>query len=196
MKKLALLLSLLALGALGLVACGGGDDEEATAASATETTDENRLATRTPTEIGVTVPTSARGERQKAAALQSTAAGRPVSTVYSIGGNEEERIEQMGNDWAALFAADRNTCRHMGQPACERMGCERVGYDPIKNCTPPSSEFRKSFANATVERVVVEGHHAVAEFSNGESVEFDDKDSVWFITETWGKEIARRNFEP
>ena len=33
MKKLALLLSLLALGALGLVACGGGDDDEATAAS-------------------------------------------------------------------------------------------------------------------------------------------------------------------
>ena len=45
MKKLALLLSplalglsLLALGALGLVACGGSDDDETTAASATETT--------------------------------------------------------------------------------------------------------------------------------------------------------------
>jgi hypothetical protein len=33
--KLALLLSLLALGALGLVACGGGDDDETTAASET-----------------------------------------------------------------------------------------------------------------------------------------------------------------
>ena len=40
MKKLALLLSLLALGALGLVACGGGDDDETTAASATPITDE------------------------------------------------------------------------------------------------------------------------------------------------------------
>jgi len=38
--KLALLLSLLALGALGLVACGGGDDDETAAASATETTDD------------------------------------------------------------------------------------------------------------------------------------------------------------
>jgi hypothetical protein len=37
--KLALLLSLLALGALGLVACGGGDDDETAAPSATETTD-------------------------------------------------------------------------------------------------------------------------------------------------------------
>ena len=36
--KLALLLSLLALGALGLVACGGGDDDETTAASETENT--------------------------------------------------------------------------------------------------------------------------------------------------------------
>lgn len=40
MKKLALLLSLLALGALGLFACGGGDNDEATAASATETRDD------------------------------------------------------------------------------------------------------------------------------------------------------------
>jgi hypothetical protein len=38
MKKLALLLSLLALGALGLVACGGGDDDQTTAASETKTT--------------------------------------------------------------------------------------------------------------------------------------------------------------
>jgi hypothetical protein len=40
MKKLALLLSLLALGALGLVACGGGGDDQTTAASASETTDD------------------------------------------------------------------------------------------------------------------------------------------------------------
>ena len=39
MMWLALVLSVLALGALGLVACGGGDDET-TAASATETTDD------------------------------------------------------------------------------------------------------------------------------------------------------------
>ncbi len=37
MKKLALLLSLLALGALGLAACGGGGDDEAAAASESET---------------------------------------------------------------------------------------------------------------------------------------------------------------
>jgi hypothetical protein len=37
MNKPALLLSLLALGALGLVACGGDDDDQTTAASKTET---------------------------------------------------------------------------------------------------------------------------------------------------------------
>ena len=40
MKKLALLLWLLALGALGLIACGGGDDDEITAASATPIADD------------------------------------------------------------------------------------------------------------------------------------------------------------
>jgi hypothetical protein len=45
MKKLALLLSLLALGALGLVACGGGDDDDAaTAATETETTHDELAA--------------------------------------------------------------------------------------------------------------------------------------------------------
>jgi hypothetical protein len=205
MKKLTLLLSLLALGALGFTACGAGDDDQTAAASETEATHENRLATRTPTEIGATVPTSARGERQKAAALQSTAAGRPVSTVYSIGG-DEERIEQNGNKWEAAFAAGRADCRYMGQPACERMYCERVGNWPIKNCTPPSAEFRESFADATVERVVVsEDHrHATAGFSNGESVEFegqrvDEGDKGWgwgnwayFVTERWIKNASRR----
>ena len=46
MKKLALLLSLLALGALGLAACGGGDDEgNATAAKGPpDTTTEAKLS--------------------------------------------------------------------------------------------------------------------------------------------------------
>ena len=48
----------------------------------------------------------------------------------------------------------------MGQPACERADCERVGGWPIKNCKPLPSKFRESFADATVERVVVDGHRA------------------------------------
>jgi hypothetical protein len=94
----------------------------------------------------------------------------------------------------------------MGQPAGERMSCERVGNRPIKNCTPPSPEFRESFAGATVERVVVseDRRHARADFSNGESVEFEgqradggDQGEGWgnwafFITERWIKNAGRR----
>jgi hypothetical protein len=173
MKKLALLLSLLTLAALGLVACGGGDDDQTTAASETETT------------VG---------------------SGGEAGTVEDGPGNSnrlnnEERIEQRGNEWAAAFAAGRTTCGYMGQPACERATCEHHLDGPIENCTPPSSEFRESFADATVKRVVVsEGHHhATAEFSNGESVELEgqkadegDRGEGWgpwafFITESWIK---------
>lgn len=119
----------------------------------------------------------------------------------------ERRIEQHANDWAALFAEGGfkpGFWRYMGQPAGERMVCERTGT-AIKNCTPPSAEFRESFADATVERVVVseDRRHARAEFSNGESVEFEgqradegDEGQGWgswafFITERWVKYAGR-----
>jgi hypothetical protein len=47
-NKPALLLSLLALGALGLVACGGDDDDQTTAASETKTTRDDDQTTGTP----------------------------------------------------------------------------------------------------------------------------------------------------
>jgi hypothetical protein len=163
--KVALLLSLLALGALGLVACGGGDDDETTAAPATA----NRLS-------------------------------------------EEEEITKVGNEWAPLFAEDarRAACnRYMGQSACNQMFCAHVapGPWPIGNCTPPSSGFQKSFANATVGRVVVEDdkpgpagcwRHAAAEFSNGELVEFwpvKDLPEQWNIA-TFVADACKKYFEP
>jgi hypothetical protein len=176
MRKLALLLSLMALGALVLVACGGGGDGEATAAPETDTTvgSGGEAATADP-------------ENDDRLPLK-------------------ERIATKANEWAALFAAGRDSWRFMRQPAGERIDCERVGNNPIKNCTPVSAEFRRTFDGATVERVVVsEDHrHARAEFSNGESVEFEgqradegDKGEGWgnwayFITETWIKNAGRR----
>ena len=117
----------------------------------------------------------------------------------------EERIEQKANKWAAAFAAGRGACRYMGQPACGRQVCKRLSSGPIKNCTPVSVEFRRSFDGATVERVVVseDRRHARAEFSNGESVGFEgqrvdggDKGEGWgnwafFITEEWIKNAGR-----
>ena len=264
MKKLALLLSLLALGAVGLVACGGDDDDEATAASATETTDDgnpydydelaadpadnkscgtaerrrltvvegdfscrearrlmHRVAyNRLPYQWGCSGPEGATGGYEVCTNLPG--ASSRIAMKVGIGeaateadpGNNnrlsaEELITRRGNEWAPLFAKGGyapSPCRYMGQPACERMGCERVANDPIKNCTPVSTEFRESFADATVERVVVseDHHHARATFSNGESVGFEgqrvdegDISEGWgnwafFITEKWIKNAARR----
>jgi hypothetical protein len=83
----------------------------------------------------------------------------------------EQKIEQTGNEWASLFAADHEGCKLMTQPACERIACERVGGFTIENCTPPSSDFRKSFRDATVQDIAIKGEQAAAKFSNGEAVE-------------------------
>jgi hypothetical protein len=111
-SRRALLLSLLALGALGLVACSGGDDDD-------ERTTEARLS-------------------------------------------PEQKIEQAGNDWAALFAGRERFCELMTQPACERMDCESVS-GPIRDCTPPSlgiggrSKTRRSRTSRSRESTRVPG---------------------------------------
>jgi len=241
--KLALLLSLLALGALGLVACGGGDDQT-TAASETETTSDELAADKKSCGAygrwGLAViegDTSCRVVRRVIhdfaynSKVDDLVASEPYLGPLALVGSwscsgpdghvvckkrprassrivitarfgrgrsrNEERIAKRGNEWAALFAmASPDTCRYMGQPGCEREACERVFNDPIKNCTPPSPEFRESFANATVERVVVEKPYATAEFSNGESVKFagpkPGEQGQWFITERWIKNASRR----
>jgi hypothetical protein len=159
MKKLALLLSLLALGALGFVACGGGDDDEATVGAGGE---------------AVTVEDD------------------PASN-YRL--SDEARLEQTANEWAAAFAKADDDCRYYAgpQPACERATCQRAGGRPIKNCTPPSPEFRKSFANATVERVVIDAAgYGTAEFSNGEFVEFEGpgfEGPGWWVSDWWIEKI-------
>jgi hypothetical protein len=120
-----LLLTLLALGALGLVACGGGDDDETT------------------TEVG-------------------------LSREQRI----EQEIEQAGNEWAALFAGGERFCELMTQPACERNTCKSVA-GPVENCAPPSSAYRKSFEDATVEDIGITGGKTGARFSNGETVQLE-----------------------
>jgi hypothetical protein len=82
----------------------------------------------------------------------------------------EHQIEQVGNIWAPLFAKDvSRACSYMfGQPVCE----EYFGAPGTEVRRP--SEFQKSFANVTVERVEAPDgtHKAGAEFSNGAMVEF------------------------
>lgn len=92
--------------------------------------------------------------------------------------SHEEKIQRTVHTWGPLYAAgDRAAaCKLMGQSACVRITCEAAGgptgpLHRVNGCTPPSSAFRKSFANATVEQVAIKGKRATAELSNGERVE-------------------------
>jgi hypothetical protein len=108
MNKPALLLSLLALAALGLVACGEGHDED----SATEA----KVSAHTPPEGKLS--------REQAQELKGETLPR----------EQVQELKREANTWAALFAgvatsqlvheraAPPNACnRYVGQPVCERL---------------------------------------------------------------------------
>jgi hypothetical protein len=254
--KLALLLSLLALGAFGLVACGGGDDDKTTAASKTETTDnpttydfdelaadpadnkscgvsENRGLTvvegeiscrearrlmhrvaynRLPYQWRCIGPEGATGGYEVCTNLPG-ASSRIVMRVQFPRRYREQEVEQTGNEWASLFAAvDGGTsCAYETQPVCERIACEHVGHVPIKNCTPPSAAFRRSFEDATVQDIAIKGRKAGVKFSNGKAVELVQVekyprcigsacpgerrvDTVWWVSK-FGGNAGREFFE-
>jgi hypothetical protein len=84
----------------------------------------------------------------------------------------------------------------MVQPACERLGCVRVGNRPIENCTPPSQTFRRSFRGARVVEVAIgdgrfgersQNRRAGVRFSNGRTVlatgleQGPEEGGVWWI---------------
>jgi hypothetical protein len=112
-------------------------------------------------------------------ALVLAGCGDEDSTTTEAKPSPEQKIEQTGNKWAPLFAAahDFAACKYQTQPLCDRTTCEHVGGpeakpEPIRNCTPPSSAFRKSFEDATVQDIAIKGERAGAKLSNGELVEF------------------------
>jgi hypothetical protein len=150
MKKLALLLSLLTLGALGLVSCGGDDDEG------------------TPAEATLSADTTETKPSRKQA----------------------QELKRVANDWASLFAV-RFCNRYMSGRLCVRLDCARHLRRPIKNCTPVSRAFQRSFADATIDDIKSRGivlvgssnppssfvrpvHEAAVKFSNGVVVVFDE----------------------
>jgi hypothetical protein len=123
-----------------------------------------------------------------------TATGSTTAKEASLAAEEE--IERTGNEWAPLFAAGELTCKHMTQPACERLTCERPGGRQIERCTPVSPEFRRSFAGAVVQDVAIRGHQAGARFSNGETIEFVEihVSEAWWIHKV-GANAGRKFFE-
>ena len=88
----------------------------------------------------------------------------------------EQQIERFGNKWAPAFAAGSN--KPWAQPVYDRADCKTRSGRKIKNCTPLSSAYRKSFEDARVQDIAIKYgqagvNYGVAgvKFSNGEAVE-------------------------
>jgi hypothetical protein len=172
--KLARLLSLLALGALGLVACGGGDDDQSGAASETDTTTE--ATARPDYALGKLSERARKNVREQVQELK-----RDANTEAKLSPEQVQALKREANEWARLFSRGWVCNKYTGQPMCVRLS----GSGPGAGVHAPSvsAEFRKSFADATVEdirseRIVLAGwrdrplYVAAVKFSNGEVVVF------------------------
>jgi hypothetical protein len=203
MKKLALPLSLLALGALGVAACGGGDDDEGAPAEAQVSPDTTAEACSNPPSIAFAI-------RRCSRKLS------PEQVQELEQGKQAQELGRFANDWASRFAT--KACSAVrAEPGCGRLTCgARHAVDPpewSKNCTPVSAAFEESFADARVEEIKFKGielvrpsqsplYLASARFSNGVVVVFvgpagpacagAGSGCVWFVAEP---ELNRRFFQ-
>jgi hypothetical protein len=205
MNKPALLLSLLAVGALGLVACGGGDDEDsATAAKASaDTTTEATARPDTTTapprswsggpeswlEAKLS-PLARRNVREQVQELkaklpreQVQELKRDANTEAKLSREQVQALEREANEWARDFSRGGVCDKYMGQPTCAALG----SAPPDLGERDVSEAFQESFADATVEdieseRIELAGwadhplHVAAVKFSNGEVVVFSGGD--------------------
>jgi hypothetical protein len=192
-KKLALLLSLVALAALGLVACGGGDDEDsATEAKASAHTTTTATACPDYTDYIQGKLSSELACKNVRAQVQELKAKLPPEQMQELKleGNIEAKLstEQVqalrleANEWARDFSRGGVCDKYMGQPICVRLSGSGPGAGV--HATRVSAAFQKSFADATVEDIksvrieLVRWtdsplHVAAVKFSNGEVVVFD-----------------------
>jgi hypothetical protein len=173
MIKPALLLSLLVVGALGLVACGGGDDEDsatAAKASADTTTDATARPDTTTEAKGVGDLARSKEARANLSREQVQELKRDANTEAKLSREQVQALEREANEWARLFSRGGVCNKYMGQPVCERL-------------TQVPKAFQKSFADATVEDIESERillvrwtdrplYVAAVKFSNGEVVVF------------------------
>jgi hypothetical protein len=168
----ALLRSLLALGALGLVACGGDDDEDsATEAKASPDTTTATARPDTTTEAkGVGDLARSKEARANLSREQVQELKRDANAEAKLSRAQEQALEREANEWARLFSRGGVCNEYMGQPVCERL-------------TQVPKAFQKSFADATVEDIKSERvllvrwtdrplYVAAVKFSNGEVVVF------------------------
>jgi hypothetical protein len=135
--------------------------------------------------VGVVVAVAAADALRSKHSSTPTTASTPTIDSLELGRaplSRREKVEQIGNRWAVLFAAGKSSCEHMSQPLCEQIACERVGRRKIKNCRPPTLAFRKSFDKAVVREIAFENNQAVAWFSNGEMIELWGDGGTFMVT--------------
>jgi hypothetical protein len=101
-----------------------------------------------------------------------------------------QQVRDVGERWARHFAD--GACEDMGQPLCERIACVRPGSRKIKNCTPPTRAYRRSFDGVFVTDVAFKGDRAAALLSNGEVIELCCDGGRWLVATIGGN--AGRGF--
>ena len=108
----------------------------------------------------------------------------------------EWEIEQIANRWARVFASTTRRCfGHMTQPLCERIDCERVGGIKIRNCTPLTTAYRRSFGKARLQEIAIKGERVAARFSNGELIKLVGVVGGNWLVHKFGGNAARNVFE-
>jgi hypothetical protein len=108
----------------------------------------------------------------------------------------EWEMERIANRWALSFASTNGGCSgHMTQPLCERIACERVGHVKIRNCTPPTTAYRRSFGKARLEEIAIKGKRVAARFSNGELIELVGVVGGNWLVHKVGGQAGRKVFE-
>ena len=106
--------------------------------------------------------------------------GLPDASVAAVSLDDE--VEVTGRLWASSFGSrDGVDCSYMTKPLCERVTCEHVGGYRPKACRPVGWAFRKSFKDARVGDVAIEGDRAAIKFSNGRVVELFRKRGSWWV---------------
>jgi hypothetical protein len=106
---------------------------------------------------------------EEAAALQEEIAGL----------SDEQQVERVGEAWAELYAErDETMCGYLHPDLGGASSCASYADGALTG----SNIIQESFAGTTVESVDVKGETAVAEFSNGERVKFQqDPDGAWKV---------------
>ena len=83
----------------------------------------------------------------------------------------------------------------MTQPLCERIGCERVGGIKIRNCTPVTTAYRRSFGKARLQEIAIKGERVAARFSNGDLITLVGVAGGPWLVHKVGRDAGRKVFE-